>query len=179
MKSTCPMKLRIRGLAIVALAGSVSPAQAVYLSSDGSGQVLLFPYYTVNSDNQTLISIVNTTDRGKATRLFFREGRNSRVAMELSIYLAPHDVWSGSVFSIAQGGPANLVTLDNSCTVPALKTNATLPTLSNGNRYAPFSNGAYTGSSDDAGPDDRTRTRESHFELIELGRSDQCQFRVA
>jgi hypothetical protein len=152
------------------------PAQAVHLASAGGGQVLLFPYYTVNSDNQSLISIVNSTDRGKATRLLFREGRNSRVVMELSIYLAPYDVWTGAVFNLQEGGPANLSTRDDSCTVPALRTSASLPELPNGVRYAPFSNAAYTGSADDAGPDDLARTREGHFELIEMGEVTNASF---
>ena len=119
MKTHTLIKKYALGLAALTSACIALPAQALHLSANGSGQVLLFPYYTVNSDNQTLISIVNSTDRGKATRLFFREGRNSRVAMELSIYLAPYDVWTASVFSIEQSGAANIVTNDNSCTVPA------------------------------------------------------------
>jgi hypothetical protein len=163
------MKKLLLGLAVSTSACLAFPAQAVRLSNDGRGEVLLFPYYTVNSGNQTLISIVNSTDRGKATRLFFREGRNSRVVMELSIYLAPFDVWTGSVFSVSPLGSANLMTTDHSCTVPALRSNASLPQLSNGNPYAPFSNTAYTGANNDAGPDDIVRTREGHFELIEMG----------
>ncbi len=163
------MKKPMLGLAISACLMAAPSAQALHLSSNGSGQVLLFPYYTVNGDNQTLISIVNSSDRGKATRLLFREGRNSRVVMELSIYLAAHDVWTGAVFRLADGGAASIVTRDNSCTVPALKTSVSLPQLANGNRYAPFSNATYTGSANDAGPDDLARTREGHFELIELG----------
>ncbi len=157
-------------VAIAAGIGWAAPTQALSLSKNGMGQVLLFPYYTVNSEIQTLISIVNTTGKGKATRLFFREGRNSRIVMELSIYLAPYDVWTGSVFGFGSAAdPAKLLTTDNSCTVPALKTNTSLPSLPNGSHFAPFSNAAYTGSADDAGPGDLARTREGHFELIEMG----------
>jgi hypothetical protein len=170
------MNKPLLGLAISACLVAAPSAQALHLTSNGSGQVLLFPYYTVNSDNQTLVSIVNSTDRGKATRLLFREGRNSRVVMELSIYLAAHDVWTGSVFSLAGDGAANIQTTDNSCTVPALKTGVSLPQLANGNRYAPFLNTAYTGSTNDAGPDDLVRTREGHFELIEMGEITNASF---
>jgi hypothetical protein len=170
------MKKLLLGLAASISACMTLPAEAVRLSTDGTGQVLLFPYYTVNSGNQTLISIVNSTDRGKATRLFFREGRNSRVVMEVTIYLAPFDVWTGSVFSTQPNAAASLVTLDNSCTVPALKTSSTLPLLSNGLRYASFSNAAYTGNFNDAGPDDLVRTREGHFELIEMGEVTNDRF---
>lgn len=164
------MKKRILGSMVAAGLLSATTLRAMSLASDGSGQVLLFPYYTVNGGNQTLVSIVNGTDRGKATRLFFREGRNARVVMELSIYLAPFDAWTGALFDLSPSeGPANLVTVDNSCTVPALRTNTSLPALVNGNRYAPFSNAAYTGTHNDAGSDDPARTREGYFELIEMG----------
>ncbi len=157
-------------------AGSVE-APALQLAEDGSGQVLLFPYYTVNSQIQTLISIVNSTAQGKATRLLFREAQNSRVVFELSIYLAPYDVWTASVFGFSDtNGAANLVTTDNSCTVPAVKTSTTLPALANRNRYMPFSNAGYSGASNDAGADDLSRTREGHFELIELGEVTNASF---
>jgi hypothetical protein len=157
--------------------GTAVAAPALQLAEDGSGQVLLFPYYTVNSENQTLISIVNSTAQGKATRLLFREAQNSRVVSELSIYLAPYDVWTAAVFGFpGTNGAANLVTTDNSCTVPALKTSTTLPRLSNGNRYLPFSNSAYSGAGNDAGADDLARTREGHFELIELGEVTNASF---
>jgi hypothetical protein len=147
-----------------------TPLPPLQLSGDGTGQVLLFPYYTVNGGNQTLLSIVNTTDAGKATRLFFREGRNSRAVMEISIYLAPHDVWTAAVFAAPDAsGRAGLVTTDTSCTVPAIRHNDQLPMLGSGNRYVPFSNAGYTGERDDVGPDGLERTREGHFELIELG----------
>ena len=147
-----------------------TPLPPLQLSGDGTGQVLLFPYYTVNGGNQTLLSIVNTTDAGKATRLFFREGRNSRAVLELSVFLAPHDVWTAAVFEAPDGGGrAALVTTDHSCTLPAIGGNSQLPMLGSGNRYVPFSNASYTGDLDDAGPDGLERTREGHFELIELG----------
>ena len=151
----------LAGLILAPLVGAMS------LSTDGGGQVLLFPYYSVEAGNQTLISIVNAAPQGKATRLFFREGRNGRLVAELSIYLAPYDVWTGAVFSL-DAGAANLATDDNSCTVPALKTSQTLPVLGNGRRYLPFSNSAYTGGNDDAGPDDLARTREGYVEFIEM-----------
>jgi hypothetical protein len=170
------MNKPLLGLAISACLLATPSAQALHLSNNGSGEVLLFPYYTVNSLNQTLVSIVNSTDHGKATRLLFREGRNSRVVMELSIYLAAHDVWTGTVLSLEGGGAASIMTTDNSCTVPALKTSVSLPQIANGTRYAPFSNAAYTGSANDAGPDDLARTREGHFELIEMGEVSNDSF---
>jgi hypothetical protein len=170
------VRLNPLGAAIVAgigLGGIVAPqAQALNLDPRGVGQVLVFPYYTVNAGNQTLVSVLNNSAAGKAVKVRFREGGNARPALAFNLYLSPFDVWTASVFSRSDIGadqPANLVTVDNSCTVPRIKGNTARPTLSNGNRYAPFNNLAYTGAADDAGADNLERTREGYFELIEMG----------
>jgi hypothetical protein len=170
------MKTKALANAVVACiamtAGIVPDAQAMNLNPMGSGQVLIYPYYTVNAGNQTLISVVNKTDQGKAIRVRFREGRNARSVLDFNLYLSPFDVWTASAFSLSDTGPnnpGNLITFDNSCTVPAIKGNTALPVLANGARYAPFLNFSYTGTTDDAGPDTLDRSREGYFELIEMG----------
>lgn len=139
------------------------------INPDGTGQVLIYPYYTVNGGNQTLLSVVNTTSQGKAVKIRFLEGRNSREVLDFNLYLAAYDVWTGAIFSLVENGPANLVTLDKSCTAPTFANNAELPSLSNGVKYAPFRNYKYTGTNNDSGPDSVARTREGHFEMIEMG----------
>ena len=47
-------------------AGIAGSAQAVNLNPDGLGQVLIYPYYTTNDGNDTLLSVVNTTEEAKA-----------------------------------------------------------------------------------------------------------------
>ena len=156
---------------IAGVAGIASVANALNINPDGLGEVLIYPYYTVNGGNQTLISVVNTTDAGKAVKVRFLEGRNSREVLDFNLYLSPFDVWTASAFSISDTGPnnpGNIVTLDNSCTVPRIKGNASLPVLANGNRYRPFFNYAYTGTFNEAGPDTLDRTREGHFEMIDM-----------
>lgn len=160
---------------IAGVAGIASVANAVNLNPDGLGQVLIYPYYTVNGGNQTLVSIVNTTEFGKAVKVRFVEGRNSREVLDFNLYLSPYDVWTGGLFSLSATGPANLSTNDNSCTVPAIKTNTTLP-VNNGIRYVPFRNLQYTNlvafggtNYNDAGPNTLDRTREGHLEVIEMG----------
>jgi hypothetical protein len=157
---------------LVFCAGIAMEAQALNINPLGTGQVLVFPYYTVNAGNQTLISVVNKTDAGKAIKVRLREGRNSRAVIEFNLYLSPFDVWTASSFSLSDTGPnnpANLITIDNSCTVPRIKGSSSLPALTNGNRYAPFTNFSYTGTFNDAGPDTLDRTREGYFEMIEMG----------
>ncbi len=160
----------IAGLAISATC--TEDAKALNLNPLGTGQVLVFPYYTVNAGNQTVLSVVNKTDAGKAIKVRFLEGRNSREVLDFNVYLSPFDVWTATAFSLSDTGPnnpGNLLSLDNSCTVPRIKGNPALPMLANGNRYAPFFNYSYSGSNKEAGPDTLDRTREGHFELIEMG----------
>lgn len=150
-------------------AGLATTAQAVNLNPDGLGQVLIYPYFTVNAGNQTLVSVVNTTNRVKAVKVRFLEGRNSKEVLDFNLYMSPFDTWAGAVFDEgAQGtGPGNLVTGDTSCTVPRLVGNV------------PFRNYAYTGPNQDF-PSNNTappaavlgsleRTREGHIEMIEMG----------
>lgn len=65
--------------AFAIVAGLVaSSASAVSLNPKGIGQVLVYPYYTVNKHQDTLISVANTTDVGKVVNVEFLEGINSR-----------------------------------------------------------------------------------------------------
>lgn len=162
---------------IAGIAGVAGMANAVNLNPDGLGQVLIYPYYTVNANNNTLISVVNTHNEGKAVKVRFLEGYNSREVLDFNLYLSPFDVWTAALFSLsadATGGGA-LVTTDTSCTVPAIRTNSELPTDSQGRHYAAFFNYAYTSggygnpSGVDSGPTNLARTREGHFEMIEMG----------
>lgn len=157
---------------IAGAAGLVSVSNAVNINPDGLGQVLIYPYYTVNSGNATLISVVNTTDEVKAVKVRFLEGRNSKEVLDFNLYLSPYDVWTGAVVGDAEGtspltaGPGKLFTSDTSCTVPAIPAAG-----------ASFVNYEYhrTNSADtafDLGPSQLSRTREGHIEMIEMGRVD-------
>jgi len=152
-----------------AFALSIPLANAVVLNPRGTGQVLLYPYYTVNGENNTLLTIGNMSDRGKAVKVRFLEGRNGRTTLDFNVYLAPYDVWTSAIFSLDKDGSANLITDDNSCTVPFIKNSTSLPKLPDQRSYVPFMNFAYTVANNDAGPDDLSRTREGSIEIIEMG----------
>lgn len=146
-------------------AGLASTATAVNINPDGLGQVLVYPYYTVNGGNQTLISVVNTTNRVKAVKVRFVEGRNSKEVLDFNLYLSPFDVWAAAVFgNDPQTGAANMIFSDTSCTVPILR-----------NIVVPFRNYQYSGSNQDHPDNDIAllssleRTREGHLEMIEMG----------
>ena len=154
----------LSGLALLALAAE---AQAVTLNPRGLGQVLIYPYYTVNAGFSTLLSVVNTTANGKALKLRFHEGRNGRAVFGLNIYLSPFDVWVAQVYSSGdETSVAAIATNDNSCVVPAFL----LPVdPGSGPPRANFSNGSYSDVNADGGPAGLERAREGYFDVLEMG----------
>jgi hypothetical protein len=152
-------------------AGIAATANAVNVNPDGIGGALIYPYYTVNKGNTTLISVVNTTSQVKAVKVRFLEGRNSREVLDFNLYLSPFDVWVGAI-APTDAANANsggqLITPDRSCTVPPLPTAG-----------QPFLTFAYDGSPGNAAIDHNPaqlprystveRTREGYVEMIEMG----------
>jgi hypothetical protein len=156
---------------LAGVAGLAGTAQAVNLNPDGLGQLLLYPYYTANGGNQTILSVVNTTDHAKAVKVRFLEGFNSREVLDFNLYMSHHDVW---VAAIAMGGASTggtgvpyLFVPDNSCTVPYLYGAGILAGKEQGEQ--PFLDLAYTGLFEDGGPTSIQRAAEGHFEMIEMG----------
>jgi hypothetical protein len=156
------------------LAMAATPGYAVYLNGKGLGQVMVYPYYTANGNNSTLLSIINTTASGKALKVRFHEGYDGRGVLDFNVYLAPYASWAGEVGN--RGGadaPASIITRDLSCTVPAFAPLAG----SSGAQYLDFSDASYAGTNastgptgnSDGGPVTADRTREGHFDVIEMG----------
>ena len=158
------MKCLLRPLLLLALAAAL-PAQAMYLNPRGTGQVLLFPYYTVNAGQTTLISLVNTTAKAKALRIQFREAYNAREVMDFSLFLGPHDSWTGAVGSNGDTSAGFVLTRDESCTAPGKdQWNA----ASGGGWSVALYDFAYTAGNADTGPTDLARTHEGHLAVFEL-----------
>ena len=77
---------------IAALAGAstliaAGAAQAVAISPEGLGEVLLYPYYTVRSKLDvapfaSLLSVVNSTASAKAVKVRFIEGKASKEVLD-------------------------------------------------------------------------------------------------
>lgn len=150
------------GLAMGALVAA--NAQAVSISNDGIGEVLMFPYYTVNNGYQTNINITNTTADTVAFKIRFRESDNSRDARDFNVVLSPYDVWNAAVVE-GPNGVARVQTMDTSCTVGQLQPAAGYPVPG-----VNFTNMDYIGVSADGGDDTVARTREGHIEVISMGR---------
>ncbi|MEO7156392.1 MAG: hypothetical protein ABI039_02450 [Vicinamibacterales bacterium] len=154
-------------LAGIGALGASGAAQAVNVSPDGRGEVLIYPYYTTRADGAgnayaTLLSVVNPTGIAKSVKVRFMEGRNSRTVQSFNVFLAPHDAWTAAVLPDNDSGGARIGTLDLSCTLPPFASSPTPP-------YLGFGNAAYIGTSDDGGGTTLDRTKEGYFEIIEMG----------
>jgi hypothetical protein len=152
--------------AVFAGLGIAGSAHAVYQDANGLGQALIYPYYTVQNDTagnpfNTYLSVVNTTASGKVVKVRFREGRNSREVLDFNLYLSPNDVWTAAIIPDPPGGTTvggRLITLDNSCTNPAIPVGGVA-----------FRNTQYTGSANDDGSGTGLdRTREGYVEMFEM-----------
>jgi hypothetical protein len=106
--------------AAVLSAVTMGAAQATYLSEDGTGQVLLYPYYTTRGGSDTLITLVNTQNVGKAVKVRFLEGMNSKEVLDFNLYLSPYDVWTATITNSPNGdtGVPVLRVADKSCIAP-------------------------------------------------------------
>ena len=169
MKKSSLTTAVLAGLAgLVGFAGS---SQAVEVNPDGTGQVLIYPYYTARANQQTYISVVNSTDTPQAVKVRFLEGYASKEVLDFNLFLSAYDVWTGTVFKLSDAGlsgdGAAVGTRDSSCTVPSF---ATLPTVAGGLHYQAFSNAFYasTNYQKDKGPQGTDRTNEGYVELIAM-----------
>ncbi len=150
----------------VVAALAATDVQAVNVSADGRGQVLLYPYYTTRADSAgnlygTLLSVINATGSAKAVRVRFLEGKNSREVLDFNLFLSPFDVWTAAVLPDPMTVGAKIGTTDLSCTLPAFSASATAP-------YVSFSNASYSGANDDGAGTSLDRSKEGYFEIIEM-----------
>jgi hypothetical protein len=156
----------------VAAAIAVPAAHAMHVDPHGLGQVLVFPYYTANGGNDTLVAITNSSAHAKALKMRFREGYDGRSVLDLNVYLPAHGQWSASVTSSGDDASlARLVASADVCTVPAADA------ASSGAPAIDFSDASYAGDNAldrptgnaDGAPTTPDRTREGHFDVFEMG----------
>lgn len=98
-----------------------APANSVLaLNHNGIGHQLIFPYFTAQNGNATLLTITNTdTANGKLVKVRFRGAANSDDLYDFQVALSPGDIWTAAVTKDATTGAASLATSDKSCTLPA------------------------------------------------------------
>lgn len=160
------------GAAVTANATPATPGAGVpgtpYLPTDlvvseeAVGSALVFPLYTVDNNNSTLLSITNTTGDFKAVKVRFLEGLNSAEVLDFHLYLSPKDVWSGSIVATAKG--AKLLSNDTSCIVGL---SSGFPKEGLEFRTTEIVKDGEVGLVE--------RTRVGHFEVIEMGVVDPAE----
>lgn len=151
---------------VAGLAGVAGLANAAqHINPEGTGEVLIYPYYTVSNGLNTLYSVVNTTADAKAVKVRFLEGENSVEVLDFNVYLSAYDVWTGALTPVldADGGVVNgnHSTGDTSCA-------PYLPKASQD--FLPFAIQETDPLSVDAGNASLAdRAVEGHFEVLEMG----------
>ncbi|WP_312791351.1 cell surface protein [Diaphorobacter nitroreducens] len=103
---------------VISNAGAVAVANDLSVSTDGTGHILLVPYFSTQNGNVSLLNITNTDQvNGKAVKLRYRGAANSDDVYDITLFLSPGDMWSANVSN--NNGISTLTTNDNSCTLPA------------------------------------------------------------
>jgi hypothetical protein len=153
--------------AVLAGLGAAGSAEAVYLSPNQTGQVLVYPYYTVQSAGgnswNTYLSVVNTTSSAKAVKVRILEGKTSSEVLDFNLFLSANDVWTAALIpaDATATSSGRLITADNSCTSPG-PIGLTGADFRNYQYVAGLRGVALPGTGLD-------RTREGYVEIIEMG----------
>ena len=154
------IKAKLCCLLMVSLVSTSSVA--VEVNHKGLGEVLIYPFYTVNNDLNTLYSVVNTTADTKAVSVRFLEGDNGLEVLTFNIYLSGFDVWTGGLIpaesTVAghEGEPSVIhLTTDTSC-APFL--------VKSGQEFLPF----VIDTDLDVDNLSLKRARDGYIEIIEM-----------
>lgn len=150
------MKRSILGAA-VALSLLAGPAgAAVTLNSEGLGQGLLFPFFTTQNGQTTLLNVLNQSSDGKALKVRILEGYASAETLTFNLYLPPYGRWSAAL-ALPQPGEHVAALIGGGvqgCSIPQLATSEALRTF------------AFDG---DGGPQTPARTQRGYVEIVEMG----------
>lgn len=163
------MKTKLsQAIAMATLVGAAATAQAaVTVNPAGLGGALLYPVYTVNNENTTLVSVTNTTDQYKAVKVRFLEGKNSAEVLDFHLYMSPQDVWSGSIVATETG--AKLMSKDTSC-IAGFSDGFPADGLEFRNfEILKDSISSVINDVPDGADTSNARSRVGHFEVIEMG----------
>ena len=134
---------------------TVNEADLLYANKEGIGHIVVVPYYSAASGNDTYLSITNTDMRnGKAVKVRFRGASNSDDVFDFTLLMSPGDVWTGTVTKDATSGKAKLLTKDKSCTIPNAIDGSTFVT----GRLAPYQ----------AAADQAKETLEGYVEILNM-----------
>ena len=168
MKAFRKSRINAAIAAMVGLAATAGVVEAQTVERTGTGQALIFPYYTVNDGWVTTFNATNTSGNTLAVKFRLRESKNSRDVLDFNVVMSPYDVWTAWVVKDPDTGKTRLYTADESCTSPtdvrdSLDDGAD-PILAN-----PI---AYSGSQADGGGSEDGRLRDGYIEMLVMGETD-------
>ena len=100
------MKIKLISAAVgSASAIVVSSAQAGMYNNDlGTGETLLFPFYSAENGNNTLVNVANASNDHKAVKVRIIEAQNSQEVLDYNLYLSPEDRFSFAITATEEGG---------------------------------------------------------------------------
>jgi hypothetical protein len=169
------MKKKLMPLAVGAAIAASSAQAQMYLNNDGTGEMLVFPFYSAEAGNTTNVNIVNTTDVAKAVKVRIIEGENSQEVLDFNVYMSARDHFSFAIAATEEGG-GSLVTNDNTCTVPQLTAGEAVPFR--GILYAGDKGEDNKATEDKDESFDNTgieRTAVGYIEVIEMGQLNMAK----
>ena len=103
-----------------AMTGALGGATATVseFNGGGVGHKLIVPYFSTQSNNNTLLNITNTDlANGKAVKVRFRGAANSDDIFDFQVFLSPGDVWTAQM-NTGLDGRSRFTTNDATCTKP-------------------------------------------------------------
>ncbi|OWG14777.1 hypothetical protein KDK82_4024 [Delftia sp. K82] len=159
------MKKNVLALSIATMIGGLgfagAASAALAVNESGTGHILVVPYYTAQNGNSTVFHLTNTDlVNGKAVKVRFRGASNSDDVLDFQVFLSPGDVWTAAVSADANG-LAQLVTGDNTCTVPAITPGTPVPFIKDRLSLA-----SWTDTQKNA------QTREGYIEILNMADID-------
>lgn len=120
--------------AAFALGAASVQAQTPSISTTGTGDLLLFPYYTTQNGNQTLLHMQNISENHTVlVRVRFRDYMHSRDALDFTVAMSPGDIFTGYVDGNGANGLPRWVSTDSTCTAPKTGRNGVINFPNNGN----------------------------------------------
>ncbi|HBJ99894.1 MAG TPA: cell surface protein [Delftia acidovorans] len=155
------MKKNVLALSIATMIGGLgfagAASAALAVNESGTGHILVVPYYTAQNGNATVFHLTNTDlVNGKAVKVRFRGASNSDDVLDFQVFLSPGDVWTAAV-SAGADGLAQLVTGDNSCTVPKITPGTAVPFIKDRLTKASWTE-----------TDKNAQTREGYIEILNM-----------
>lgn len=77
---------------------NINSSCAISINPNGTGEVIIVPYFTAHNDLNTYVTVSNTTDVIKAVKVKFNDGIMDIPVMNFNLYLFP---WETFAFTVA------------------------------------------------------------------------------